>query len=552
MTLFADRYRVLGEIGAGGMATVELGQLVGPVGFSRLVAIKRLHPKLSRNPELVAMFVDEARLAARVRHPNVVSTLDVVHHVSRDGGPSYRDTGRAHRAELVLVLDYVHGDSLARLLRSSGPVPPDLAASIVLGLLHGLHAAHEAVGPGGVPLEIVHRDVSPENVLVGVDGIPRLADFGIAKARHRLRTTMDGSVRGKLPYMAPEQLTSNGEVDRRTDVYSASVVLWELLTGRLPLTDEDVGAILEGKARPPIAPPSDFHRDVGPELDAVVLRGLAMLPEERFDTAMEMATALERAQTPASQRLVAEWVREVGGPALAARAGLIDALEMRTIPARSSGAAIAGLATAPCSDGTLPERESNARVARDTVSLQHSRADAMTRIERRRSTGSEDEARGSGEGGAPSRSTKRPTSIPPMAFAPEAPRKERSPILRTAIVAVTAGTTALAVMLALSARLAASRRPASSHDERASIAVAPPPPAPVEQVTKTVEQVTQPTPPTRPLGTAAAAPARVAAPMTLKPKKASTLPARSSSLGMCEVPFRVDDDGVRIPKPGCW
>src|SRR5688572_21949338 len=160
--MLADRYRILGTIGAGGMATVELGELVGPVGFSRLVAIKRLHPKYSSDANLVTMFVDEARLAARVRHPNVVSTLDVV---KNDG-------------ELCLVLDYVHGESLARLLRSAGSVDPSVASAIVLGLLHGLHAAHEAEGPGGVKLEIVHRDVSPENVLVGADGIARLADFG--------------------------------------------------------------------------------------------------------------------------------------------------------------------------------------------------------------------------------------------------------------------------------------------------------------------------------------------------------------------------------------
>src|SRR5690606_34836515 len=111
---------------------------------------------------------------------------------------------------------------------------------------------------------IVHRDVSPENVLVGADGIPRLADFGIAKARHRLRTTMDGSVRGKLPYMAPEQLEPNDEIDRRTDVYAASVVLWELLTGRVPLTSTEVAAMLAGAARPPVPPPSALNPDVSP------------------------------------------------------------------------------------------------------------------------------------------------------------------------------------------------------------------------------------------------------------------------------------------------
>src|SRR5689334_18826919 len=159
------------------MATVHLGRLLGPVGFSRTVAIKRLHSQFASDPTFVSMFVDEARLAARIRHPNVVPTLDV----ATLGG------------ELLLVMEYVPGESLSGLMRTvfeaGERIPPPVTAAIVCGVLEGLHAAHEARTEDGEPLDIVHRDVSPSNVLVGTDGIARVLDFGIAKAAFRVQTT---------------------------------------------------------------------------------------------------------------------------------------------------------------------------------------------------------------------------------------------------------------------------------------------------------------------------------------------------------------------------
>src|SRR5687768_16225875 len=159
------RYAIQGEIAVGGMATVHYGRLIGPAGFSRGVAIKRLHPQFAKDTDFVAMFLDEARLASRILHPNVVPILDVV----------------AEAGELFLVMEFIPGETLAKLnRRSQGGVPLPVALSLGVGMLEGLHAAHEARGEDGKSLEIVHRDVSPQNVLVGLDGVARLIDFGIA------------------------------------------------------------------------------------------------------------------------------------------------------------------------------------------------------------------------------------------------------------------------------------------------------------------------------------------------------------------------------------
>jgi serine/threonine protein kinase len=290
------RYTLCEPIAAGGMATVHLGILTAPGGFVRPVAIKRLHTQYARDPEFVAMFLDEARLAARVRHPNVVLTLDVLEE----------------RDELFLVMDYIHGESLNRLTwgtaRRGVPVPVAVCVSIIAGALRGLHAAHEATSMDGKRLEIVHRDVSPHNIIVGVDGIPRVLDFGIAKAADRQQLTREGRVRGKLGYMAPEYLSS-GRVDRRVDVYGAAVSLWETLAGRrLFLADNDFELMARKAAAKDIGPPSRFRPGLPPSLDNVVMRGLASDPEQRFATALDMAVALEEAHELATASQVGAWV----------------------------------------------------------------------------------------------------------------------------------------------------------------------------------------------------------------------------------------------------
>jgi eukaryotic-like serine/threonine-protein kinase len=307
------RYLVCEEIASGGMASVHLGRLIGPAGFARTVAIKRLHPQLAKDPEFSLMLLDEARLAARIRHPNVVSTLDVI----------------AEGDELLLVMDYVHGDALSRLWktarRAGRRIPPNVASSIVIDLLLGLHAAHEACDDEGRALGIVHRDVSPQNVLVGSDGVARVVDFGVAKASSRLQTTHDGQLKGKLAYMAPEQLLKQG-VDRRSDVYAAGVVLWELLTGERLFESDDPAAVIALVLRGGVEPPSGLA-SLPPGVDEIVLRALAARPEQRFATAREMARALERALPPLRSPAVGEWVEHTLGGELDARSELIAAVE---------------------------------------------------------------------------------------------------------------------------------------------------------------------------------------------------------------------------------
>jgi serine/threonine protein kinase len=324
------RYTIYGEIAAGGMATVHLGRMQGHGNFARTVAIKRLHPQYASDPEFVAMFLDEAWLAAKIHHPNVVQTLDVV---SADG-------------ELFLVMDYVQGESLSRVWRAireegkQAPLP--VTASILCGVLHGLHAAHEAKDEAGVPLNIVHRDVSPQNVMVGTDGIARLVDFGVAKAAGRLQSTHDGQVKGKLAYMAPEQLQHH-EVSRLTDVYAAAVLLWEGLVGRRLFDAMTEGQLVAKVVEGVIDPPSVALPGLPSSLDEVVMRGLAADPKKRFTTAREMALALERAVEIARASQVSEWLESVAAPLLARRseriAELLGTPSARSIPAVSERAA---------------------------------------------------------------------------------------------------------------------------------------------------------------------------------------------------------------------
>ncbi len=326
------RYAIYGEIASGGMATVHVGRLLGGAGFSRTVAVKRLHPQFARDPDFVSMLLDEARLASRIRHPNVVSTLDVV----------------ASGGELFLVMEYVQGESLSRLVRAAKQkgerIPIPIALTIIAGVLQGLHAAHEARSEAGELLGIVHRDVSPQNVLVGADGVPQVIDFGVAKAAGRLQTTRDGVIKGKIQYMAPEQIEGEA-IDRRADIYAASVVLWELLAGRRLFQAEGdravLGQIYAKIVQGAVDPPSMHTPGLPKSIDAIVLKGLAAKPEQRYATARDMLVAIESTAVLATARSVGEWVERVAGEALqqkASRVSEIESVSSRSeIPAFRSG-----------------------------------------------------------------------------------------------------------------------------------------------------------------------------------------------------------------------
>jgi serine/threonine-protein kinase len=314
----AGRYVLLDEIAAGGTATVHLGRLVGGEGFSRLVAIKRLHPHFAKDPEFAAGFLDEARLASRIRHPNVVPVLDVV----REGG------------ELLLVMEYVHGLTLSSLLRAAAArgiaISPRVASAIVGDLLTGLHAAHEAKSDRGEPLGIVHRDVSPQNVLVGADGVARVVDFGIAKAQGRSQVTREGEIKGKVAYMPPEQIYGEA-VTRSADLYAAGVVLWEALTGRRLFEAENDVALLRLVLEGSVEPPSVHRPEIAPALDAIVMKALSPDPAVRPATAREFAEALSVAIERAAPGEVSDLVAEVARDELAARDRLVTHAESSSV-----------------------------------------------------------------------------------------------------------------------------------------------------------------------------------------------------------------------------
>jgi eukaryotic-like serine/threonine-protein kinase len=315
------RYALYNEIAAGGMATIHLGRLLGPVGFARTVAVKRLHPQFAKDPEFVSMFLDEARLAARVQHPNVVATIDVV---ATDG-------------ELFLIMDYVRGESLSKLLRAIRKqglrVPPRVAAAIMCGFLHGLHAAHEAKNERGEPLGLVHRDVSPQNVLVGSDGIARVLDFGIAKAAGRIQVTRDGQIKGKLAYMPPEQLAGRA-VTRAVDIYASAVVMWETLTTERLFKGESEAETLSKIIREPVLAPSEIIPSLPLAFDAPIMRALSRDPSKRHSTARELALELERCAGIASPTEVGEWVEEIVGHVLSAREDQIAEIESNSVSLR--------------------------------------------------------------------------------------------------------------------------------------------------------------------------------------------------------------------------
>ncbi len=297
--VWGGRYAIFDEIASGGMATVYLAaRLHVDTEVPRVVALKKLSAQFAKQPEFVAMFLDEAHLAARIRHPNVVATYECLR----------TDEG------LGIVMDLVIGASLVSLARAGKgsmnlPPPLPITLAVITGALDGLHAAHQVSDDSGKLLNLVHRDVSPHNILVGRDGVARVIDFGIAKAKGRLQVTDVGVLKGKFAYMSPEQIAGRA-LDRRADVYSTGIVLWESLAGRKLFRQggNEEALLQRGDGKVAIPLPSALNPEVPAALDAIVRKALAHDPEERFRSALAMAETIRAEVAVAEPGAVAEWV----------------------------------------------------------------------------------------------------------------------------------------------------------------------------------------------------------------------------------------------------
>ena len=309
-----DRYELLGPLAEGGMASVWIARQRGKHGFEKLVALKTILPQYASDLRFQQMFLDEARIASRIEHFNVARILDL---------------GEEHDV-LYLAMEYVDGDALSKLrrawLKKKTTPPPGVILRILADACSGLHDAHELRGDDGKPLEIVHRDVSPHNVLVNVKGIAKVIDFGIAKARDRLAAeTNAGVLKGKIQYMAPEQALGR-PVDRRADIWAVGATLYHLLAGK-PAYDADntLGTLhLLTSGRPPTPLPAEVH----PAIAAVARKALSMPPEKRYATAAEMRDAMEAAMmaagVPTTSADVAAFVSEHLADRTAKRRQVID------------------------------------------------------------------------------------------------------------------------------------------------------------------------------------------------------------------------------------
>ncbi|WP_395806460.1 protein kinase [Archangium minus] len=312
------KYQLLKRLAMGGMAQIYLARQRGPEGFEKLVVIKRILPHLAENAEFVRMFLAEARIAARLDHPNIVDIYDL----------------GAQDDSYFIAMEYIHGEDLRRVWkraeRSGQLIPVPLVCRIMIEACAGLDHAHKKADANGKPLNIVHRDISPQNILLTFEGRVKVVDFGIAKAADQASETRSGVLKGKYSYMSPEQASGQKRLDCRSDIFALGVVLYELLTGmRLfkRLTDM---ATLQAVSECRILPPSQINPRVPKDLDAIVMKALTREPEDRYSEALELQLALEdwlvAHQLPASSAHVAAFMKDLYAARLAEEARLGDVL----------------------------------------------------------------------------------------------------------------------------------------------------------------------------------------------------------------------------------
>ena len=452
------RYDVLLPIASGGMATVYLGRSRGVGGFEREVALKLTHAHLRQSADFAAELLEEGKLAAQIRHPNVVPVLDAGEDAS----------------ELFLVMEYIEGDTLSSLERRSTAVglPLGIGLRIILDALAGLHAAHELTNLSGQLVGVVHRDFSPQNILVGLDGVSRLADFGVAKAASRLSFTQTGFVKGKTCYMSPEQARGQ-DLDRRCDVWAAGVVAWELLAGRPlhPSQNDAVTLLKIVTEEPPRL--STVRSDIPPELEDAVAHALTIDLDIRCPDAAtfarELATACHNARLRIAEagEVGAHVAALVGGKLKERRERVAEILELRGRMDRLATTAHEMAAITPAAtvesraarffvdagvDPTVVEPAVTVRERAEPVVTVRERAEPAVTVRERASPGGPDEGGTEPALAIPSREIRRSPGVAPLNEireswpAPADPlderpvtRTERSPLLRPAAVSAWSG-----------------------------------------------------------------------------------------------------------------
>ncbi len=315
------RYELCFELASGGMATVYLARMIAPddASLERLVALKLIHRHLAKEASFREMFLDEARIVSRINHPNVCTVYDF----GEERGIHY------------IAMELLEGESLYTITKSVAKMSdaqrpklwPAYCARIVADAAEGLHAAHESKGARGEPLQIVHRDVSPQNIFVNFDGSVRVVDFGIARAIDRQHHTTTGALKGKFNYLAPEQITSH-TYDRRVDIWALGVVLWEILTRKRLFRRETEFATIDAVRTMPIRPPSEVAPSVPKELDPIVMKALERTPSKRYATARELGRDLRKflmsMSEPVEMAEVAEFMRSSFAEEYASRRTLME------------------------------------------------------------------------------------------------------------------------------------------------------------------------------------------------------------------------------------
>ena len=415
------KYRLIAELGHGGMAEVFLAIASGPAGFNKLVVLKQIRDQLADDPEFLAMFLDEARLAARLNHPNVVQTNEV------------GEDGRRY----FIAMEYLEGQPLNRVvqrLSRDGRLSLPMHVRILIDALAGLHYAHELTDFDGTPLQVVHRDATPHNIFVTYAGQVKVVDFGIAKALGSSAETRAGVLKGKVSYMAPEQALGE-KVDRRADVFAVGIMLWEALAGRRPFKGHNDVVILQKLVAGEIPSPGTVREDIPELLEAICMKALAHDREERYATAEDMQRALEAALEKLGER---PQLRAVGD--LVTLAFADERLRIRgVIEAQMAGIRTSGEFPTPeisTSKGTI------GRLALPRIDAPPTESGSFNASQRRSITAVEP---GSGPRTDPSRVSSLTANTTPAELTPAVPAPAKKPIALYGVVAVAVAVAAAAI-----------------------------------------------------------------------------------------------------------